>query len=187
MAQIIKFPQVTLINQNGVIAPAASPGGTGGITRGGGQTSPATWLVVLSGIAVADFTSVAGTEYTILIEPPALDVVNTAIKNYGLAQPVGYPTVFLNVQPGSTETGQLAPSAGIGSIFDQDRGTDGVFDIRAVVNNPYTTVSDATTNITMDQIFNGVLVGITARDSGPITYRLPYSFTMLAQIASVII
>jgi hypothetical protein len=55
------------------------------------------------------------------------------------------------------------------------------------VNNPYTTVSDATTNITMDQIFNGVLVGITARDSGPITYRLPYSFTMLAQIASVII
>jgi hypothetical protein len=177
MAQIISGDQVTLINQNGLITPAASP------TH---QTSPATWLVVLSGIAVADFTSVAGTEYTILIEPPVVDLVNRAVNDYGAPPP---PAVqdnpFLNIE-------QLAPSAAVGSIYDPAIPVDqsatfglGGFDIRAWVPNNPISVNDDVTKRTFNNVFTGMLVGITARDNGEldtITYRLPYSFTMLAQI-----
>jgi hypothetical protein len=182
MAQIISGNQVTLINQNGLITPAVSPTD---------QTSPATWLVVLSGIAVADFNSVSETEYTILIEPP----VNRAVNSYGAPQsPGNIPLLNIEAENGL----QLAPSAAVGSIFDpsipvtQPDTPDalGGFDIRAWVPNAIPTtppVIDQLTGLSFNHIFAGMLVGITARDSGgfptgPITYRLPYSFTLLAQI-----
>jgi hypothetical protein len=182
MAQIISGDQVTLINQNGLITPAASPTD---------QTSPATWLVVLSGIAVTDFTFEEETEYTILIEPPVVDLINRAVNSYGAPQSAGN-LPFLNIE-------QLAPSAAVGSIFDPsipiDRdnsgglaGALGGFDIRAWVPNAIPTtppVTDVLTGLSFNQIFAGMLVGITSRDgdgSFPITFWLPYSFTLLVQI-----
>lgn len=164
MAEIIT---ATFAGENWLIAPAASPKT---------QTSPATWLVVLSGVAVADFTGVAGTEYTILVLPDVSGPVNWAVTHYGAQKPGGN-IFYLNLE-------QWAPYAAVGSIFDEARGTDGGFDVRVWRPNPFATETDVTTGISMNQIFTGFLVGITARDSGPITYRLPYNFTLLAQIAS---
>ncbi|MBV8178386.1 MAG: hypothetical protein JO045_06160, partial [Mycobacterium sp.] len=183
MAQIISGDQVTLINQNGLIIPAVSPNG---------DTSIPTWLVLLSGIAVADFTNLEKTEYTILIEPPVVDLVNRAVNNYGAPQSPGNQP-FLNIE-GEDGLLQLAPSAAVGSIFDPSipvtqpntPGALGGFDIRAWVPNAMPTtppVIDQLTGLSFNHIFAGMLVGITARDSGgfpagPITYRLPYSFTL---------
>jgi hypothetical protein len=164
MAEIIT---PTYVGSLSLITPAASPNT---------QPSPATWLVVLSGIAVADFTGVSGTEYTILVLPDVTGPINSAVDQYGAPQPAGN-TWYLNLE-------QWAPYAAVGSIFDEDRGTDGGFDVRTWLPNPFTTVTDATTGLRMNQIFTGFQVGITARESGPITYRLPYNFTLLAQIAS---
>jgi hypothetical protein len=71
MAEIIT---PTYVGPLSLITPAASPSG---------QTSPATWLVVLSGMAVADFTGVSGTEYTILVLPDVTGPINTAVSSYG--------------------------------------------------------------------------------------------------------
>jgi hypothetical protein len=137
--------------------------------------SPPTWLVVLSGIATVDITGPAGTEYTILVEPDVTGPINWAITHYGAPRPAG-STLLLSVE-------QWTACAAVGSTFDEARNTDGQFDVRAWRPNPFRTVVDPTGH-QWNQIFQGFLIGITARSSGgPITYRLPYNFTLLAQIA----
>jgi hypothetical protein len=36
----------------------------------------------------------------------------------------------------------------------------------------------------VDQVFQGIQVDMSVRESGPITYRLPYNITLLARIGS---
>ena len=66
--------------QNWLVTPAVSPKA---------QPSPATWMVVLSGVAVAKgFTGVSGTEYTIHITPDVTGPINFAINNLGAPKQV---------------------------------------------------------------------------------------------------
>ena len=75
---------------------------------------------------------------------------------------------------------QWAPCAAIGSTLINNS----VFDVRAVVPAPFETVTDPTNDLTFNQIFTGFYVGITVLEPGPLTCRLPYNFTLLAQIVS---
>ena len=68
MAEII--PATSYVNPTWLITPAVTPSNQIG--------GPPSWLVVLSGIAVAEFTAVGqGTsEYTILVEPDVSEAIN---------------------------------------------------------------------------------------------------------------
>jgi hypothetical protein len=156
--------------QNWLVTPAVPPNA---------QRSPATWLVVLSGVAVAKgFTGVSGTEYTIHIVPDVSGPINFAVANYGAPKPVA-DVLYLNVE-------QWAPYAAVGSTFDESHGTaDAGFDVNTWRPNPFDILTDATTGVVMKQCFTGILVDISVRVSGPIVYRLPYSITLLAQFVSI--
>jgi hypothetical protein len=136
-----------------------------------------TWLVVLSGVAVANFTGVGGTEYTISISPDVTAPINGAVTIYGLPRPQG-DILWLGVD-------QWAPYAAVGSTFDESHGTaDAGFDVNTWRPTPFATLEDATTVADVDQVFQGIQVDMSVRESGPITYRLPYSITLLARIGS---
>jgi hypothetical protein len=164
MAQIIDAGFNT---QNWLITPAVA------------QTSPSTWLVVLSGVAVATFTGVSGTEYTIFIKPDPTPAMNFAVTNLGAPKPAG-PSWFLEVE-------QWAPYAAVGSTFDESHGTaDAGFDVNAWRIGPFfSPFPDATTGVLMTHAFTGIEVDMSVRVSGPIVYRLPYNITLLAQFTSV--
>jgi hypothetical protein len=49
---------------------------------------------------------------------------------------------------------------------------------------PVLTVTDATTGVKFNQIFTGMQVDITARQTGTMIFRLPYNITLIAQIVS---
>jgi hypothetical protein len=136
-----------------------------------------TWLVVLSGVAVANFTGVGGIEYTISISPDVTAPINWAVTIYGLPRPQG-DILWLGVD-------QWAPYAAVGSTFDESHGTaDAGFDVNTWRPTPFATLEDATTVADVDQVFQGIQVDMSVRESGPITYRLPYSITLLARIGS---
>jgi hypothetical protein len=136
-----------------------------------------TWLVVLSGIATVQITGEpAGTEYTVQVYPDVTGAINWAINNYGAPQPAG-DVLLLNLE-------QWTGYAAVGSTSVSALGTtDGGFSVRAWRPVPFRTVVDLKGN-KITQIFQGFLIGITTGQSGgPITYRLPYNFTLLAQIS----
>jgi hypothetical protein len=168
MAQIVTTD--SYVNPTWLITPAVTPSNQIGAT--------ASWLVVLSGIAVVTaFSWEYGTEYTIPVEPDISGPVNWANTHYGAPLPAGF-TPYLNLE-------QWALHAAVGSV--QSTGTvSGGFDVRAIVPSPFELVTDATTHLTFNQIFTGVYVGISAFASGITPIRVPYNFTLLAQIASTI-
>jgi hypothetical protein len=153
--------------QNFVITPAVSPNA---------QTNTQTWLVVLSGVAVLKSTANA-TGFTIIINPDVTGPINFAIANYGAPKlPVG-SQLFLQLE-------QWAPYAAVGSVFDEAQSTDAGFDVNTWRPNPFLTIKDATTGLEFNQIFTGMQVDITARQTGTMIFRLPYNFTLIARIAS---
>jgi hypothetical protein len=156
--------------QNWLITPAVSPNA---------QTSPTTWLIVLSGVAVANFTGVSGTEFTILITPDVAALINFAVTNLGAPRPTPKPgDGFIT----SLDVEQWAPYAAVGSTFDESHGTaDAGFDVNTWRPNPFFTDTDAATGLVMNQIFTGIQVDMSVRVTGPIVYRLPYNITLLAR------
>ena len=162
--------------QNWLITPAVSPDSQVPPVTTADQVR-ATWLVVLSGVAVANFTGVGGTEYTISISPDVIAPIKWADIAFGAPTPVG-DTWWLQVE-------QWAPYAAVGSTFDESHGTaDAGFDVNTWRPSPFATLEDATTNMDMNQIFQGIQVDMSVRESGLITYRLPYNITLLARIGS---
>lgn len=153
--------------QNWLITPAVSPNA---------QTHTQLWLVVLSGVAVLKTTANA-TGYTIIINPDVTGPINYAINNFGAPKlPVG-SQLYLQLE-------QWAPYAAVGSIFDEAQSTDAGFDLNTWRLNPFQTIKDATTGLEFSQIFTGMQVDITARQTGTMIFRLPYNITLIAQIAS---
>lgn len=162
--------------QNWLITPAVSPSDQVPPVTTAQQTR-ATWLVVLSGVAVANFTGVSGTEYTISISPDVTAPIKWAVTAFGAPTPVG-DVWWLQVE-------QWAPYAAVGSNFDESHGTaDAGFDVNTWRPSPFASLEDAATNGFMDQIFQGIQVDMSVRENGPITYRLPYNITLLARIGS---
>jgi hypothetical protein len=153
--------------QNFVIIPTMSPNA---------QTGTQTWLVVLSGVAVLKSTANA-TGYTIIINPDVTWPINHAITTYGA------PKLPVESQP-YLQLEQWAPYAAVGSIFDEAQSTDAGFDINTWQNNPFRTITDVTTGLEFNQIFTGMQIDITARQTGTMIFRLPYNFTLVARIVS---
>jgi hypothetical protein len=154
--------------QNFVITPVVSPNG---------QTNTQTWQVVLSGVAVAKTTADA-TGYTIVINPDVTGPINYAIANYGAPKLAVGSVLYLQLE-------QWAPYAAVGSIFDEALSTDAGFDVNSTWRlNPFISIGDATTGLVFNQIFTGMQVDITARQTGPMIFRLPYNITLIARIAS---
>jgi hypothetical protein len=164
--------------QNWLIVPAVSPKG---------QTNVQTWLVVLSGVAVAKFPgtgAVAETEYTVVIDqqtgepgPDVTGAFNTAVTSYGA------PPLPAGAFP-SLQVEQWAPYSACGSVFDESTTRDARFDVNTWRIGPFLTQTDARTGRVMNQIFNGIEVDMTVHESGPLIYRLPYSITLVAQLTS---
>ena len=153
--------------QNWLITPAVPPNA---------QTNTQTWQVVLSGVAVLKTTANA-TGYTIIINPDVTGPINWAIANYGAPKlPVGsVPCLQLE---------QWAPYAAVGSIFDEAQSTDAGFDVNTWRPNPFLMIKDVATGLEFNQIFTGMQVDITARQTGTMIFRLPYNITLIARIAS---
>jgi hypothetical protein len=151
--------------QNFVITPVASPKA---------QASTQTWLIVLSGVAVLN-TTAKTTEFTIVINPDVTGPINYAIANYGAPKPPAGNLPGLQVE-------QLAPYTAVGSIFDEASSTDAGFDVNTWRPNPFETINDA--GLEFNQIFTGIQVDITARQTGSVIFRLPYNITLVAQIVS---
>jgi hypothetical protein len=153
--------------QNWMITPTVSPNA---------QTDTQTWLVVLSGVAVLKTTANA-TGYTIIINPDVTGPINWAIANYGAPKLPVSSQLYLQVE-------QIAPYAAVGSIFDEAQSTDAGFDVNTWRPNPYNSIKDQTTGLEFNQIFTGMQVDITARQTGTMIFRLPYNITLIARIAS---
>jgi hypothetical protein len=153
--------------QNWLITPAVPPNA---------QTHTQLWLVVLSGVAVLK-TTANETGYTIIINPDVTGPINYAISNYGAPKPPAGSQLYLQLQ-------QWAPYAAVGSIFDEAQSTDAGFDVNTWRLNPFLTLKDGTTGLEFSQIFTGMQVDITARQTGTMIFRLPYNITLIAQIAS---
>jgi hypothetical protein len=164
----------TIDSQNSLITPQDSP------VSANRRTNIQTWLVVLSGVAVAQLPELQGPGDTrIVITPDVTGPINTAVNAYGFPKPPVDDFLGLNVE-------QWAFYAAVGSTFSWDikQPVDAGFNVNWWQPSAFTTVTDATTGVVMNQIFTGIQVDIEVRKAGPVTYLLPYNITLVAQIAS---
>ena len=153
--------------QNSLITPVASPNA---------QTNTQTWLVVLSGVAVLkDVGRHRVHDHHQSRRNRANQLCDRQLR---APQPPARSQPFLQVE-------QWTPYMAVGSIFDETQSTDAGFDINTWRPNPFQSYTDSTTGLEFNQIFTGMQVDITARQTDTMIFRLPYNFTLIARIVYV--
>jgi hypothetical protein len=170
------YPQC--VSQNWLITPAA---------LAKGQNPPANiyeqqWLLVLSGIASANLKGNSGAAWltetiTIIPDmagPPPTNSgpLNWAISHYSIPKPassISYSTAFA--------LDGWAPSASIGSVFNQDQSINSGFSVNGWRPTPFSSGDDVMTPRKVNKIFSGINADIAVRDSDAWLYNVNYNIT----------
>jgi Peptidase family M23 len=162
--------------QNWLITPVA---------RAANQPQPTVenqkWVLVLSGVAIIDLKGISSAQWlheTVSIRPNLIGPLDQAINEGGIPRPPGvqglqYLTGF--------QVDQWAPFAGISSIFNAGESNNSGFAVEVWRPNPFVTHTDFS-NTPVSNIFDGVQVDVSVRDSDAWLYSVSYNITLRGKI-----
>jgi hypothetical protein len=176
--------------QNSVITPVA---------LAVGEHPPATihdqkWLLVLSGIVVADLKGDSSSDWerqTVSFTPDMAGPddpsatsgpLNWAISRYGIPKPPGAAGRDYLIR---FSVDEWAPAASLGSIFNQGQSIDSGFAVDAWRPNHFGSGTEVLVNRPVNNLFSGVNVDLAVRDTDAWLYRLSYHITLLGRIVFV--
>lgn len=170
----------TFAGQNWLITPAALAVGQHPPTNIHDQK----WLLVLSGVVMANLQGTTANDWlreTLSFLPDMAGPNNSGPLNWAIAQfsipkPVNksYSTAF------SVE--EWAPFASLSAMFDQNQSINAGFAVDVWRPTPFSTGTDAISNLPINNIFNGINVDVAVRDSDAWLYRVGYNITLLGKI-----
>jgi hypothetical protein len=175
----------TFAGQNWLITPAA---------LAVGQPPPASiqdqlWLLILSGVVVADFQGNSGTQWrpdTVSFSPDLAGPDNQgpsgplpwAINHWGIPQPAppadSYSIGFSVVE--------WAPFASLSSLFDQDQAVNAGFAVDGWRPTPFLSGTDIVSQQPVANLFSGINVDVAVRDSDAWIFRIGYHISLLGKI-----
>jgi murein DD-endopeptidase MepM/ murein hydrolase activator NlpD len=164
--------------QNWLITPAA----TAANETPPGRIQDQKWLLVLSGVAIADIRGDSAAHWlheTASIRPELDGPLHHAINRYGIPTPPG--SDGLNYRSGF-QVDQWAPFAGLSSIFNQGNSVNSGFAVDVWRPNPFGSGTDAFSNAMLNNLFSGIQVDVAVRDSDAWLFRVGYNITLLGKI-----
>lgn len=168
----------TFAGQNWVITPAA---------RAVNDTSAARiqdqkWLLVLSGVVVADVRGNSGSQWrheTVSIRPDLNGPLQYAIGRHGVPTPPGTlgGTYWVGLQ-----VEQWSPFVALSSMFNKDTAVNSGHAVDAWRPNPFGTGQDAVTSAPLNNLFQGVQADVAVRDTDAFIHRFSYNITLIGKI-----
>ena len=170
--------------QNWLITPAALAVGQPPPTSIHDQK----WLLVLSGVVLADFKGNSGAQWlseTLSFLP---DMAGPAPGNSG---PLNWAISHFSIPKPATTPGsyriafaleEWAPFASLGSIFNQDQSVNSGFAVNTWRPTPFTAGTDALSHQPVANLFNGINVDVAVRDTDAWIYKVGYNITLLGKI-----
>jgi hypothetical protein len=162
--------------QNWLITPAALAVGEASPRNILGQK----WLLVFSGVAISNLE---GSDYP----PPVVDLhitpdipapLHFAIDHHGIPRPPGNEGLNYLVQ---FQVEQWAPFVTLSEIIDQDSDVD-MYSIDRWRPSPFKTGTDAFTNASLNQIFDGIIASVRVMSEHAYLQRISYNITLLGRI-----
>ncbi|HET9312910.1 MAG TPA: peptidoglycan DD-metalloendopeptidase family protein [Nitrospira sp.] len=170
--------ELTFAGQNWLITPTA----TAVTNTPPGRIQDQTWLLVVSGVAIADIKGLTGAHWlheTVSIRPDLNAPLHYAINRHAIPTPTG--TEGANYRLGF-QVEQWAPFAALSSVYNQGQSVNSGFAVDVWRPNPFATGTDAFTNAPLNNLFSGIQVDVAVRDTDAWLYRLSYKITLLGKI-----
>jgi hypothetical protein len=134
------------------------------------------WLVVLSGVYVADVKGDSSNwrNEKVVIEPDIGAPLRRVISQYGIPRPPGIPTVAL------LQVEQWSPFAAVGAFSESGASTPGV-----TVNVWRPELTDEVLSHdgqALRSVFKGMEVDVAVRDKKAMFHRISYHITLLGRV-----
>jgi hypothetical protein len=169
--------------QNWLITPAALAVGE----RPPASIHDQKWLLVLSGVVLADFKGNSSAQWlheTLsfvpdMAGPTGSGPLNWAISHFSIPKPPGSPGVDYSIVFSLEE---WAPFASLSSIFNQDQSINSGFAVDVWRPSPFNTGTDALSHLPVNNIFTGINVDVAVRDTDAWIFRVSYNITLLGKI-----
>jgi hypothetical protein len=168
--------------QNWLITPAATAFGEPAPTN----ISQQQWLLILSGVAVANFqgnsTALWNAEtVTILPDlagPTGSGPLNWAVGRYSIPKPPqgGYNIGF------SLDNGLWVPFAALSKMIDQNQSINAGYAVELWRPTPFIGGTDAFSGASVGNIFAGIDVDLSVRDSDAFIEKVSYNISLLGKI-----
>ena len=140
------------------------------------------WLLTLSGVAMVNLEGITASDWlreTLILQPAVLDPVHYAIATHGIPLPAGTEGVQYSI---AFQVEQLAPFAGLSSIFDENQSINAGFAVDVWRPNHYANGRDAFSHAPVNNLWTGLAVDVAVRDSDAWIYRVSYSIQLLGKI-----
>jgi hypothetical protein len=169
--------------QNWLITPAALAVGE----RPPASIHDQKWLLVLSGVVVADLEGNSGAQWrheTLtftpdMAGPTGSGPLNFAISRFSIPKPPGSPGVDYNIVFSLEE---WAPFVALSSIFDQNQSVNAGFAVDVWRPFPFNSGTDVLSHQSVTNIFTGINVDVAVRDTDAWIFRISYNITLLGKI-----
>jgi hypothetical protein len=169
--------------QNWLITPAALAVGE----RPPASIHDQKWMLFLSGVVIANFKGNSGAAWLNetmsfipdMAGPSNSGPLNWAISHYPIPRPPGNPGSNYNIVFSLEE---WAPFASLSQIFDQDNSVNSGFAVNTWRPNHFETGTDLVSNQPISNIFTGINVDVSVRDSDAWIFKLGYNITLLGKI-----
>jgi hypothetical protein len=177
--------------QNWLITPAAAALG---------EAPPASihdqkWMIVLSGVVVADFKGDNSGDWnreTVSFAPDMAGPddpsarsgpLHWAISKYSIPKPAGSPGAQYLIRF-SVES--WSPFVSPNAMFNQGQSINSGFAVNAWRPHPFGSGTDALTNRPATNLFAGVNADLAVRDNDAWLFRLGYNITLIGKIVFVV-
>jgi len=167
--------------QNWLITPTAAAVGETPPRRIQDQT----WLLVLSGVAIADIQGNSQAQWlreTASMRPDLRGPLNHVINRHGIPRPPGTEDANYFIR---FRVEQWAPYAALSSMFNRGASLNSGFAVDVWRPNPFDNATDIFTNAPVNNLFSGIQADVAVRDIDAIIHRLSYHITLLGQIVFV--
>jgi len=152
------------------------------------------WLLVLSGIVVADLkgdSSGAWNHETVSFVPDMAGPdapgatsgpLNWAISRYRIPKPAGTQGMQYLIR---FSVDAWSPFVSLSAIFNQEQSNNGGFAVNTWRPNPFGSGTNALTNQPVSKLFNGVNADLAVRDTDAWVYRVGYHITLVGKIVFI--
>jgi hypothetical protein len=176
--------------QNWLITPAALAVGE----RPPASIHDQKWLLVLSGVVIADFQGNSGAQWlheTLSFIPdmvgpddstPTSGPLNWAISQFSIPRPQGSPGRQYLTRFSLEE---WAPFASLSRIFNQNESINSGFAVDTWRPNHFASGTDVLSNLQVGNIFTGINVDVAVRDTDAWINRVGYNITLLGKITFI--
>ena len=145
------------------------------------------WLLVLSGVVIADFKGNSSNQWlrdSLSFTPDMAGSNNSGPLNWAISR-FSIPTPQNSSYFTAFSVEEWAPYASLSSIFDQDQSVNAGFAVDVWRPSPFTQGTDVLSNLTVGNLFTGIIVDVAVRDTDAWIFRINYNITLLGKIVFI--